>query len=253
MKLHYREMGTGKPLVILHGLFGFSDNWQSHAKKLSEYFRVLLVDLRNHGRSDWSDEFSYDLMVDDIHELYVDLNLQGAILLGHSMGGKVVMQFAQKYPELPHKLVVVDIGIKEYPLQHGDVLTGINAIDLGNIASRMEAEEQMRPHINSERVVQFLLKNLHWKEKGILSWRSNMVSIERHLENIHSSISSKEVGIPSVFIRGERSHYILDEDIEGIESTFIDSEVITIQDAGHWVHADQPEAFQNALLSFCLK
>jgi esterase len=115
MKLHYREVGKGKPFVILHGLFGNSDNWQTHGKRLSEYYRVIMVDLRNHGHSDWSEDFSYELMVVDLKELFDDLNLQDVILLGHSMGGKVSMLFAQQFPELLEKLIVVDMGVKSYP------------------------------------------------------------------------------------------------------------------------------------------
>ena len=118
MELFFRELGTGKPLVILHGLFGFSDNWQTHAKKFSDYYRVILVDLRNHGHSPWSEEFSYQLMVNDLVELFNKLNLTDVILLGHSMGGKVAMHFAQAHSEFIEKLIVVDMGVKEYPLHH---------------------------------------------------------------------------------------------------------------------------------------
>ena len=111
MKLHHRELGSGQPMIILHGLFGFSDNWQTHAKKFADYYRVILVDLRNHGHSDWSDEFSYELMVKDLKELCDDLGLKNILLIGHSMGGKVAMLFAQKHKELLDKLVVVDIGV----------------------------------------------------------------------------------------------------------------------------------------------
>ena len=130
MKLSYKELGIGSPLLILHGLFGFSDNWQSQAKKLSNYYRVFLIDLRNHGRSPWSDDFSYTIMANDIFELCEDLNLNEIILLGHSMGGKVAMNFAQNYSELIKKLIIVDIGIKKYNMRHSHILSAINSIDL---------------------------------------------------------------------------------------------------------------------------
>jgi pimeloyl-ACP methyl ester carboxylesterase len=253
MKLHYREMGSGKPLMILHGLFGFSDNWQTHAKKFSEYYRVVLVDLRNHGRSDWSDEFSYQIMADDVKELCDDLNLSEFILMGHSMGGKVAINFAQKHEELLEKLIVVDMGVKGYPMHHDHILEGIHAVTLENVAARREAENEMTPFIESNGIRQFLLKNLYWKEKGQLGWRMNVEVLEREMPNILGQMSTDEVLTPTLFIRGELSNYILDEDIESLEEQFPDSELKTIADAGHWVHAESPDEFSDTVLSFCLQ
>ena len=253
MKLHYRELGTGKPLVILHGLFGFSDNWQTHAKKFSEYFRVILVDLRNHGRSDWDDEFSYEIMAEDVKELCDDLQLDDFILMGHSMGGKVAINFAQKYEELLDKMIVVDMGTKGYPMHHDHILKGIHAVKLDNVTARREAEQQMTPFIESYGIKQFLLKNLYWKEKGQLAWRMNVKVLEREMPNILSQMSDDEVMTPTLFIRGELSNYVLDEDIESLEHQFPDSELVTIADAGHWVHAEAPGEFSDTVLSFCLR
>lgn len=253
MKLHYRELGEGKPMMILHGLFGFSDNWQTHAKKLAEYYRVILVDLRNHGHSDWSDDFSYDLMAQDVYELSQDLELEDLILIGHSMGGKVAMRVAQQYEDLLEKLIVVDMGIKSYPMHHQHILAGIHSVKVDTIKARREAEAQMREHIDSEGVLQFLLKNLHWKEKGKLAWRMNTAVLEREMPEILSAMPEGEVFTPTLFIRGELSNYILDEDIESIENQFLDSEIVTIDGAGHWVHAESPGEFLEAVLSFCLR
>ena len=253
MKLYYRELGEGKPLMILHGLFGFSDNWQTHAKKLAEYYRVSLVDLRNHGRSGWSDEFSYDLMAEDVIELAKDLNIEDLILVGHSMGGKVAMRVAQEKEDLLEKLVVIDMGIKSYPMHHQHILAGIHSVKVEAIKARREAEEQMRAHIDSEGVLQFLLKNLHWKEKGKLAWRMNTAVLEREMSEILSAMPVGEVFTTTLFIRGALSNYILDEDIESIENQFLDSEIVTIADAGHWVHAEAPVEFLETLLSFCLR
>lgn len=240
-------------MMILHGLFGFSDNWQTHAKKLADYYRVILVDLRNHGRSEWSDEFSYELMAEDIHELVKVLELEDLILVGHSMGGKVAMHFAQKYEDLLEKLVVVDIGIKEYPMHHEHILAGIHAVQLDNVGSRREAEQQLSEHIESYGVKQFLLKNLYWVEKGKLAWRMNVKVLEREMNDILSAIPKIEVMTPTLFIRGELSNYILNEDIHVIEELFPDSELVTIPGAGHWVHAEAPEEFLEVLLGFCLR
>lgn len=253
MKLYYRELGQGQPLVILHGLFGFSDNWQTHAKKLADYYRVILVDLRNHGHSPWSEDFSYSLMVEDVHELFVDLELSTAFLLGHSMGGKVAMSFAQRYPKLLEKLIVVDMGIKGYPPHHQHILAGMHAIDLHTIKVRSEAERILKEHIDSEGVRQFLLKNLYWKEKGQLAWRMNVAVLEREMEEILAPLPSGEVAVPTLFIRGGSSDYILDEDLASIEAIFYDADFMTIPNAGHWVHAEAPEEFIEAVLTFFLR
>ena len=253
MKLHYRELGEGQPMIILHGLFGFSDNWQSHAKKLAEYYRVILVDLRNHGHSEWTNDFSYSLMADDIKELCDDLDLKKIILVGHSMGGKVAMLFAQRYADLLEKLIVVDIGIKEYPMHHQHILAGLHALNLENMKARSEADAVLRKYIDSEGVIQFLLKNLYWKEKGQLAFRMNLAVLEREMSEILGALPSIEVMVPTLFIRGELSNYILDEDISALEDNFPDSQLVTIPNSGHWVHAEAQDGFIEALLGFCLR
>ena len=253
MKLYHRELGEGKPLMILHGLFGYSDNWQTHAKKLAEYYRVILVDLRNHGRSDWSDDFSYEIMADDVVELCDDLGLETLILVGHSMGGKVAMHVAQKREEMLEKLIIVDMGIKEYPMHHDHIIEGIKAVKIDEIDARSEAEDQLKEHIDSNGVRQFLLKNMYWKDKGQLAWRMNLPVLEREMPNILSGFEAEEIFTPTLFIRGAMSNYILDEDISSLEHQFPDMELVTVQDAGHWVHAEAPNEFQEALLGFSLR
>lgn len=253
MELFYRELGTGKPLVILHGLFGFSDNWQTHAKKFSDYYRVILVDLRNHGHSPWSDEFSYSLMVNDLYDLFVKLNLADVILLGHSMGGKVAMHFAQSHSELLEKIIVVDMGVKEYPMHHQHILKAFDQIDLSKLSARSEAERILTSFIESNGVVQFLLKNLYWQDKGKLAWRVNFKVLETSMSEILSALPKTEVFLPTLFIRGALSDYILNSDIDELENLFPDSQLVTIEEAGHWVHAEAPEQFTDAVLSFCLR
>lgn len=246
-------MGEGQPFIIAHGLFGFSDNWQSHANKLADYYRVILVDQRNHGHSDWSEVHTYDAMADDLHELIQELDLSNVILMGHSMGGKSVMRFAQKYPELLDKLIVVDMGVKQYPMHHREIIDAILAIDLNVIRTRAGAEEELSKNISSFGIRQFLLKNLYWKEKNQLAWRMNIAVLEREMPEILKALDEMEVFTPTLFIRGEMSNYILDEDWEEIENFFPDSELVSIPNAGHWVHSEAPKEFLEAVLSFCLR
>jgi len=246
-------MGEGHPVVILHGLFGNSDNWQTHAKKLAEYFRVILVDQRNHGHSDWSEEFSYDLMSSDLFELFELLDLKKVILIGHSMGGKTAIQFSQEHPSFIEKLIVIDIGVKKYPMHHAEILKGLHSIDLNVINTRGEAESILSQFIESNGVRQFLLKNLYWKEKGVLAWRMNIAVLEREMVNILAALSSKEVFLPTLFIRGALSNYILDQDIDDLEDQFSDFNLVTIENSGHWVHSESPTEFLNSVLEFCLR
>jgi esterase len=253
MKLHYRELGEGQPLIILHGLFGNSDNWQTHAKKLAEYFRVILVDQRNHGHSGWSDDFSYELMAQDLNELFTDLNLKKAIILGHSMGGKTAIRFTQLYPTKVEKLIVVDIGIKEYPMHHTEILNGLHSINLEEVTTRSEAEELLSKYISSNGVRQFLLKNLYWIEKGKLAWRMNIPVLEKEMSEILTLLPNDEIFIQTLFIRGMLSNYILDEDIPQLEEQFSDFNIESIENAGHWVHAESPNLFIEKVLEFCLR
>ncbi len=253
MKLQHRIIGEGKPLIILHGLFGSSDNWQTHAKRFSDYFQVILVDQRNHGHTDWSDEFDYDILAEDLHELITDLGLNRVHLLGHSMGGKTVMRYAQLYPETIDKMIVVDMGIKQYPMHHQQILAGIHAVNASEMDSRSKAEEILLPFVPENGTRQFLLKNLYWAEKGKLAWRMNVAVLEKEMNHILQALPEEEVMVQTLFIRGAISAYILDEDIPDIENQFPDSSFVTIENAGHWVHAEQPEEFMNTVLEFLLR
>ena len=253
MLLHYKEIGEGKPLVILHGLFGTSDNWQTHAKKLSEYYRVILVDQRNHGHSPWSDDFTYEHLADDLERLILHLGIDQFTLIGHSMGGKTAMYYSQKYPTRLEKMVIVDIGIKQYPMHHNEIIKGIKSLDLATIASRSAAEQAMLPFVDSYGVRQFLLKNLYWIEKGKLAWRMNVDVLEREMEEILAPIPPIEVWTPTLFLRGAMSNYILDEDWDAIEEIFPDATLETIENAGHWVHSEQPEEFIEKILGFIIR
>lgn len=250
MELNFKRFGDGPSLIILHGLFGSLDNWQSLGKQFAENFDVLLVDERNHGRSPHSEEFSYDLMADDLYELCIKEGLSDVYLVGHSMGGKTAIRFAQKYPHLLKKLVIVDIGIKEYPMHHEHILAGLHAVDAENCSGRSEARERIAEHIDSEGVRQFLLKNLYWKEKEQMAWRFNLDVLERKMPEILSSMPEESVRIPSMFIRGDQSNYILDDDFEDLKRLFPSCKIVTFVGSGHWVHADNPVKFHDEIIAF---
>lgn len=253
MKLHYKKMGTGRPLVILHGLFGSSDNWQTHGKKLAEYFEVYLVDQRNHGKSEWSDAFSYELMASDLYEFFETHDLQDAILMGHSMGGKTAMYFTQEHEDLIEKLIVVDMGVKSYPIHHDSILEGLKSLDLSVIGSRGAAQKELAKYIDDAAIRQFLLKNLYWESKGQLAWRINILVLDDKISEIVKELPFKEVLTDTLFMRGGKSNYILEEDTEQIKSFFPVSEIHTIEAAGHWIHAEAPTEFIENVLGYCLR
>jgi len=266
MKLNYRKLGQGKPLLILHGLFGLSDNWATVGKLLAESFEVYLIDLRNHGSSPHSDEWTYTAMAEDIKETMANvlggmengertsaINHQpSAILMGHSFGGKVAMQFASMYPEKLEKLIVVDMAPKDYPGHQFGFIEKLISIDLAAMKSRKEAEAQLTAIIKDRATVQLLLKNIIWSAENKLAWKFNLKAIAANQNNIGQTFSIKnKIDTPALFIRGERSNYILDADITEIKKIFSHSEFKTIEGAGHWVHADKPEEFVKSVRDFC--
>ncbi|RYM33802.1 alpha/beta fold hydrolase [Brumimicrobium glaciale] len=253
MELHFKQFGEGKAFVILHGLFGSSDNWQTHGKKLADYFDVYLVDQRNHGESGWSEEFSYDIMADDLHEFILANDLKEIILMGHSMGGKTAMRYAQKHPEMIEKLIIVDMGVKEYPISHDGIIDGLKSIDLSVVDSRSGASEQLAKYINNKSIRQFLLKNLYWKEKGQLAWSINLPVLENKLSEIVKALPNEETMVETLFIAGGQSDYIIPEDHDSIRILFPLADFYTIERAGHWIHAEAPEEFIEEVLGFALR
>lgn len=252
MKLFYRKSGQGQPLIILHGLFGQSDNWNTLAKQFAEqYFEVYTVDLRNHGLSAHTDEWNYQVMSDDILELINDTNLQNVILMGHSMGGKVAMQFAVNHPQLLDKLIIVDIAPKYYPPHNLDVLKALNAVDFHSVKNRKEVENVLSKYIMDMGTKQFLLKNIYWKNTGELDWRFNLKVITEQINKVgEATPNDMACYTPTLFIRGEKSIYILDEDLNLIQHIFPNSKLETISNAGHWVHAEKPKEFFERVTNF---
>lgn len=253
MDLFHHVYGDGTPLVVLHGLFGSSDNWHSLAQRFGSFYRVYCIDLRNHGRSPWDDVHTYESMAEDLYSFFNRHGIQKAHLIGHSMGGKVAMHFAQTHPELLEKMVVADMGIKAYPMHHQHILAGIHALDLPNISSRSEAEKILSLHVEAAGVRQFLLKNLYWVTADQLGWRMNVAVLEREMHGILAALPEKVSWTPTLFLRGELSNYILSEDENSLEELFPDSILQTIPNAGHWLHAEQPDAFFDAVMGFCLR
>ena len=253
MKLHYRELGQGQPLLILHGLFGLSDNWQTLAKSLSQKYHVYLLDLRNHGRSPHSEAFSLDLMTADLQEFIAEheQQIQTPVMMGHSMGGKVAMNLALKYPALVSKLIVVDIAPRPYPVHHQDIIAGLNAVDLSALESRSAAEVALTPYIPEAEVRLFLLKNLYRREDNTFGWRMNLPVIEREIEAVGQEITAAEPYTnPTLFIKGGQSRYIQEKDLGPIQRLFPQSQVVTIAEAGHWVHAEAPAEFYQLVVDF---
>ncbi len=249
MKLFFRRYGEvgNQPLIILHGIFGNSDNWVSYGKRIAdEGFDVIIPDQRNHGLSPHSDVFNYLAMTDDLVELIESENIHQPIILGHSMGGKVAMLFTLEYPELVKKLVVVDISLKAYGVrsQHLRFIEAMQSVDFTIYKSRQAIDDFLKQQIKEMRIRQFLMKNLHWREKDNLEWRLNLEGIGNNLDQMFDAIDTSVVfDNPALFIRGGASDYILAEDYPDIRTNFPQAEIITIEAASHWVHAEAPEQF----------
>lgn len=254
MKLHFKKQGTGQPLIILHGLFGSLDNWQTLGKHFAENFTVYLVDQRNHGQSPHSDEWNYQVMADDLNEFISDQNINNPIVLGHSMGGKTAMLFAVQKPDNLDKLIVADMAPKRYEPHHHQILKALLAVDLDKISSRKEAEDILSEYIKDFGTKQFLLKNLYWKdvENKKLAWRFNLNAISKNIEAVGEGIEiNKSINnLPALFIRGGKSDYVTENDYGLIKEIFPDAEIKTIEDAGHWLHAEAPEEFYKIVFQF---
>lgn len=253
MKLYYRQVGeTGTPIIILHGIFGSSDNWLTISKTIADNnHRVFLVDQRNHGRSPRSEVFDYESMASDLAGFIEEHQLDKPVLIGHSMGGKVVMQFAMDYPDQFSRLVVVDIAPKFYPVHHGEILRGLDAIPLEKIKSRTEADAVLSEYEPIPTVRQFLLKNLYRNEQGQFEWRLNLAVINREIHGVGEELMhARTVTEPTLFIRGSESGYIQDEDIDSIRKIFPNVTLETIEGAGHWVQAQKPDEFVEVLSRF---
>jgi esterase len=266
MHLFFRVEGSGMPIVIIHGLYGSSDNWLTVAKKLSANYKVYSVDLRNHGRSPNENGHNYEALKNDIADFFDQQKIGEAILIGHSMGGKTAMSFAADYPERVKKMVVVDIAPKNYFLLndesqyylHKNILRAMLEIDFTRIESRKQVEIFLLERIDSHEIVQFLLKNVHRnKESHRYEWRINVQALYDNLDEIIEGVNANWFddrlpiyNYPVLFIKGAKSNYILPEDYSSIKRIYPEANIVEIPDAGHWLHAEQPKLFMDALYAF---
>lgn len=252
MELNYKVFGEGDPIIILHGMFGTLDNWQTIAKQLAEEYMVFIIDLRNHGRSPHSDKFSYSIMAADVHAFMEQNWIYQARIIGHSMGGKVAMKLATDYPDMVEQLIVVDIAPKDYEGNHQTIFEALFALDLDQLESRKEAEASLKTRIDSYGVRQFILKNLSInKDTQKYEWKMNLpVIYDAYQEILSATPFVDPYEGPTLFLKGGTSDYILPEEFETYKSNFPNAELQTIEEAGHWVHAEQPKAFLAAVRSF---
>lgn len=249
MQLHYQTLGQGQPLILLHGLFGSADNWGIVAKYFSQTYQVISVDLRNHGRSPHDDSQTYAEMADDLIDLFDTLNLNHIYLLGHSLGGKVAMQFATQYPERMDKLIVVDMALRAYDDVQTRLIDAMLAVDLATAKTRSEVDQMLSLKIDNLKVRQFLLMNLV-RGAAHLQWRINLPALKANYPLIRQAVcQTAHYEKPCLFIRGDRSDYVQDEDVQQIKTCFINAQFTSLP-TGHWVHAEQPQAFIEVLEQF---
>ncbi len=250
--LHSRILGSGRPLIILHGFLGMSDNWKSLGMQFAEAgFQVHLVDQRNHGHSFWADRFDYPSLAEDLLYYLDHHRIIRTALLGHSMGGKTAMLFACMFPERVDHLLVADIAPKTYPPHHKYILDALNALPAGDLTSRNQADTLLSESIRDWGIRQFLLKNLYWVKPGQLGFRMNLPVLSQSMEAIGAPLpAGARYDGPVLFLRGGKSPYISDDDLHGIRAHFPNARLETLAGAGHWLHAEKPEEFFGLSLEF---
>ncbi|SDQ27933.1 alpha/beta fold hydrolase [Flagellimonas zhangzhouensis] len=250
--LHSKILGEGKPFIILHGFLGMSDNWKTLGSQYAENgFQVHLVDQRNHGKSFHSPDFDYELLSQDAINYMDHHGIDSAYVLGHSMGGKTAMQLATSHPERVEKLIVADIAPKFYPPHHDFIFNGLSKLNFDEISNRREADEELAKHIQDMGIRMFLLKNLYWVEQGKLGFRFNFDVLKDKMSEIGENIAPTAIYEgPTLFLRGDRSEYIMPNDYPELKRHFPNSEIETIDKASHWLHAENPKQFFEKSLRF---
>lgn len=249
--LHSLILGKGEPLLILHGFFGMGDNWKTLANKFAENYQVHVIDQRNHGRSFHSEDFTFDLMVEDVMDYLEYHDLVTVNFLGHSMGGKVAMLFAITYPHLVHKLIVADIAPRYYPPHHQFILEALHAVDFSKVRSRDEVDDIFKKYIPEFGIRQFLLKNVYRKTKEQLAYRFNLESLSNNVEEVGDGLPAfSQFEGETLFLKGENSGYISHDDEVLIKTHFPNSRIVIITNAGHWLHAENPSDFYQNIFNF---
>lgn len=256
MKLFFREYGQGQPLIILHGIFGVSDNWVSFARKIEDSFHVFIPDQRNHGQSPQDPTFNYFALVSDVYDFIDEHELENSIILGHSMGGKVAMRFALENPDMLKALIVADISMRSYNrrFRHLDMIDAMLEVNFAQAETRKDVEKQLKPKIHEKRIRQFVMKNLYRRERGGgFAWRLNLEAINLHMDEVFEGIQSDDLFMkPSLFVRGGDSDYIKYEDFDQIYRNFPKADIKTIEGAGHWLHAEKPDEFHKIISDFVM-
>ncbi len=254
-QLHANILGEGKPLCILHGFLGMSDNWKTLGVKYASLgFQVHLIDQRNHGRSFHSSEFDYDLLAEDLHQYLLQKNINKTSLIGHSMGGKTAMQFACSYPEMLDKLIIVDIAPRHYPPHHHDIVEGMLSLDFTKIKSRKDANNQLEKYIPNIGIRQFILKNLYRTNENNFAFRCNINVLANKMEEVGENISGTDsFDGDTLFLAGDKSEYILPTDSTTIQNHFPMAMIETVKNAGHWLHAENPIDFFSISEAFLTK
>ena len=254
MILHSSITGSGKPFVILHGFLGMGDNWKTLANQFAEAgYQMHLVDQRNHGRSFHSDTFNYEVLAEDLKNYCQEHDLKDIVLLGHSMGGKTAMLFAMRYPEYINKLIIADIAPKYYAPHHQQILKGLTALSESHEArtSRGNADDFLKEYISDWGTRQFLLKNLYWQKDKTLALRVNLPVLKREVEAIGEGLPTQTVYEgATLFLNGLKSDYITEDDKPLIKAHFPEAEIIGIEKAGHWLHAENPKDFYAEVMKF---
>jgi len=238
-------------LIVLHGLFGSLNNWHSHARVFAERCTVYAVDQRNHGASPHDPVSSYPAMAEDLREFMDHHGIADAILLGHSMGGKTVMQCAGAHPDRVRALVVVDIAPRKYVAKHEEILQALISVNPRDYSQREDVERAMEPFIQKIHVRRFLTANIARDGEGRLCWRMNVPALIGSYDQLGAPIGLPTPFMkPALFIRGEYSSFLLPEDQDEILRLFPSATFVTIPGTGHWVPADAPGPFQEAVMEF---
>jgi pimeloyl-ACP methyl ester carboxylesterase len=269
VEIFFQKIGSGTPIVILHGLYGSSDNWISVARQLALNHTVYLIDQRNHGRSPHSTEHSYSLMSDDLYAFFTQQNIENAIILGHSMGGKTAMLFSARYPEKIKGLIIVDIApasyasLNEYSplaITHLNIVNTMLSLDFSLYSTRTEIDEALAKTLPGRDIRQFIMKNVLRNPDHSFRWKLNISALSKTLPEIMDSIHLEKVLLnnppmqfPALFIRGGRSNYLLPAHYKEIKTYFSNVQIETIPNAGHWVHAEQPLLFMKIVSDFITK